>query len=103
MNIAVAALLFAGVLIALLSAIGVMAARNSFDRMHFAGSAAVLSPIALAIAAGIADLSAQSVVKGMLLAIIFLITSPVLAHATGKAFYRRERRIRGKDQMSVSR
>jgi multicomponent Na+:H+ antiporter subunit G len=94
MNIVMAILLFAGVLIALLSAIGVMAARDCFDQIHFATLAAVLSPAAIAIAAGLAGLSSQSVVKGVLLAIVFLLTGPVLAHATGRAFYRREQRIR---------
>ena len=94
MSVAVAIPLFAGVAIALLSALGVMAARDAFDRMHFVGPAAVLTPVLLAIAIGIAGDSAQSVVKAMLLAIIYLAVSPILAHATGKAIYRRELRIR---------
>ena len=94
MNIAVAIALFAGVAIALLSAIGVMAAHDPFDRVHFAGPAAVLTPIAVAIAAGISASSAQAAVKAILLAIIFLIAGPVLAHATGKALHRRDLRRR---------
>jgi monovalent cation/proton antiporter MnhG/PhaG subunit len=96
MNIAVAIPLFAGVAISALSAIGVMAARDPFDRMHFAGPAAVLSPILIGCAAALAASDAQSVMKAILLAIIFLIASPVLAHASGKAFYRRGQRVRGK-------
>jgi monovalent cation/proton antiporter MnhG/PhaG subunit len=99
MNIAVAIPLFAGVIVALLSAIGVMTARNAFDRMHFAGPAAVLSPILIAGAAvAAAASSTQSVLKGILLAFVFLIASPILAHATGKAFYRREQRIRNRSK-----
>ena len=96
MNIAVAIPLFAGVAIALLSAIGVMAARDPFDRMHFAGPAAALSPILIACAAALTASDAQSVLKAILLAVIFLIAGPILAHASGKAFYCREQRVRGK-------
>jgi multicomponent Na+:H+ antiporter subunit G len=81
-----AVLLLMGVGIVLASCVGLLIG-NSFDRLHYLGPPTVLAPIMIAAAVTIRDLSSATVVKGILLALAFLLSSPILTHATGAAGY----------------
>ena len=63
-----------------------------FDRLHFTGPASIFGPFCLALAIVIDEgpLS-QAGLKSMLVALLLLALSPVLAHATARAAFVRER------------
>ena len=83
-------LMGSGVAIQVLGCLGVAAMRDVFDRIHFGG---VSGYAATLIAAGLLVEEGFSLIadKALLLAAFLLITSPVLAHATGRAARIRER------------
>jgi multicomponent Na+:H+ antiporter subunit G len=84
-DVFVALLLVVGVAVGLISALGVLVMRGAFDRLHYtdtAGLGAVLISAAVAVREG---LSSQIGMKAVLLAVIFLVTSPVIAHLTARA------------------
>lgn len=79
-----------GVLVSLLCCVGLLAMRDVFDRMHYLGPATIISP--LLIAAGILLYSgiSQAGIKAVLIAVVLVVTSPVLAHTTARAARIRE-------------
>ena len=79
-------LLGVGVGSILLSCLGLLASGGPFEQLHFTGPAATIAPVAIA-AAVIVDESTPSsmVVKSVITAVILLVTSPVLVHATARA------------------
>ncbi|HEX2359363.1 MAG TPA: monovalent cation/H(+) antiporter subunit G [Solirubrobacterales bacterium] len=91
-EVVVAALLAAGVLIQLTSVIGILAARDVYDRLHFTGPASIFTPLAIAVAVAI-DFGplTQAGIKAALTAAIVALLGPVLAHATARAARIRER------------
>ena len=76
-------LLGVGVGSILLSCLGLLASGGPFEQLHFTGPAATIAPVAIA-AAVIVDESTPSsmAVKSVITAVILLVTSPVLVHAT---------------------
>lgn len=83
--IAVDVLLAAGVLVELLSCLGLWLMRDSFDRLHFLGPAATLGPVLIGAAVLVQHSSAQACVKIVLIVLFVLLINPVLAHATARA------------------
>ena len=83
-------LLGLGVGIELVACLGVVAMRGVYDRLHYNGPAIVG---ALAIGAAVVVRESFSLIgnKALLLALFVLATSPLLAHATGRAARLRER------------
>jgi multicomponent Na+:H+ antiporter subunit G len=88
-EIVVAILLGVGVLIELLSALGVLALRSPFDRLHYLAPATTIGPLTLAAAVLVADSDAQAKIKAVLLALVLLMTGPILTHATARAAWTR--------------
>ena len=89
-DIIVAVLLILGVGFVLISSFGVLVMRGTYDRLHYtdtAGFGAVLFATAVVVREGFSEIS----VKAVLLAAVFLILSPVLAHVVGRAARLRER------------
>ncbi len=87
----VAVLLALGVGVVLLSSLGLLLMRDVFDRLHFLGPAATLGPLAIAAAVLVEHSSAQAVLMVVLVAVVLIITAPVLTHATARAAHvRRE-------------
>lgn len=88
----VAALLAVAVVVQLLSVLGIVVARDVYDRLHFAGPASIFTPILIAIAVAI-DFGpvSQAGIKSALTALIIAGFGPVLAHATARAARIRER------------
>jgi len=88
-DILVAVLLILGVGFVLVSSLGVLVMRGTYDRLHYtdtAGFGAVLCAAAVVVREGFSEIS----VKAVLLAVIFLVFSPVLAHVVGHAARLRE-------------
>jgi len=90
-DVAVVVLVAIGVGSALLSAAGLLAARDPYDQLHFTGPATVVSPVAVAAAVLVEEPLSSAGVKSVLVAIIMLGTGPVLIHATARAARVRER------------
>jgi monovalent cation/proton antiporter MnhG/PhaG subunit len=76
-------LLFGGVAVLLLCAIGVVVMRDSLDRLHCASAA---SFGVLLIAVGVVVQESFSLIgnKALAIAVLLLVTNPVLAHATAR-------------------
>jgi monovalent cation/proton antiporter MnhG/PhaG subunit len=90
-EVVVAVLLGLGVGSALLSALGLLATSDAYDRLHFTGPATVIGPVAIAAAVLVEEPLSSAGIKSVLVALIMLGTGPVLVHATGRAARVRER------------
>jgi multicomponent Na+:H+ antiporter subunit G len=83
-------LLVLGVGIQLLSALGVLAMRNVYDRLHYVGSAGVGAAL-VAVAVTVRESFSLIGNKTLLIALFLLVSGPVLVHATARAARVRER------------
>ena len=84
-DLAVVVLLVLGVGITLLSCVGVLVMRNPYDRLHYTAPAAVLAPVAIAVAVVLEERLSAAGVKAVLVALVLVTTNPVLGHATARA------------------
>jgi multicomponent Na+:H+ antiporter subunit G len=80
----------AGVLVLLMCALGVLAMRSAYDRLHYASAAGWGAAL---IAAAILVRESLSLIadKALLTAAILVVCGPVLSHATARAGRIRER------------
>jgi monovalent cation/proton antiporter MnhG/PhaG subunit len=90
-SIAVAALLTFGVAVELACCIGVLVMDDAYDKLHYLGPAAIVGPLAVAAAIVVREEFSQAGIKALLTAGLLIVASPVLAHATGRALYIRQR------------
>lgn len=72
--------------------LGVLAADDVYDRLHFTGPASIFGPLLLAIAV-VLDFGpfSQAGLKATLTALLIIALNPVLVHATARAARIRER------------
>jgi len=84
-GLAVAVLLGFGVAVTWLSCLGVLAMRDPYDRLHYTGPAAVLAPVAIAAAVVLEERLSAAGIKAVLVALVLVVTNPVLGHATARA------------------
>jgi len=89
-EIGVAALLFAGVGIALVCCVGIWVMPDTYDQLHFAGPATTVAPVAITGAVILEESLSQAGVKAVLVAVVMGVTGPALTHATGRAARIRE-------------
>jgi multicomponent Na+:H+ antiporter subunit G len=91
-DVVVAVLLAIGVAVQLTGVVGVVVARNVYDRLHFTGPASIFGPLALA-AAIVLDEGpfSQAGLKSLLVALLVLGLNPILVHASARAAFVRER------------
>jgi multicomponent Na+:H+ antiporter subunit G len=89
-DLAVIALLAVGVAVTLLSCLGVLVMRDAYDRLHYTGPAAVVAPVAIAAAVVLEERLSAAGIKSLLVALVLVITNPVLGHATARAARIRE-------------
>jgi monovalent cation/proton antiporter MnhG/PhaG subunit len=78
-------LLGLGVASILMSTLGVLVMRNALDRLHFTAPAATLAPICFAVAVLVEEPLSSAGVKAVLVALVIVLTTPVLSHATARA------------------
>jgi multicomponent Na+:H+ antiporter subunit G len=83
-------LLFAGVLALLACALGVLAMRSPYDRLHYA-SAAGWGAALVAVAILVRESWSLIADKALLTGAILVVCGPVLSHATARAGRMRER------------
>ena len=84
-ELAVVVLLAFGVGVTLLSCLGVLVMRDPYDRLHYTGPAAVLAPVAIAAAVVLEERLSAAGIKALLVALVLVVTNPVLGHATARA------------------
>jgi multicomponent Na+:H+ antiporter subunit G len=86
------ALLAVGVAAQLLAVAGVLVGRDVYDRLHYIGPGSIFGPLALALAIVLDEGPfSQAGLKSGLVALLLLVLSPVLVHATARAAFVRER------------
>jgi monovalent cation/proton antiporter MnhG/PhaG subunit len=89
-DVIVAVLLGVGVAAALMSCLGVLLMRNALDRLHFTAPASTVTPVLFAVAVLVEEPLSSAGVKAVLVALLVLVTTPVLTHATARAARVRE-------------
>jgi multicomponent Na+:H+ antiporter subunit G len=94
--IVVDVLLGLGVATIVLSTLGVLVMREALDRLHFTAPAATLAPVCFAAAVLVEEPLSSAAVKAVLVALVIVVTTPVLSHATARAA-----RIRAADCWTV--
>ena len=102
----VGALLALGVGVELMCCIGVLAMRDAYDRLHFTGPASTLGPVAIAAAILVDESFSASGLKALLVAVVLVVTNPLLVHATARAGRVRELGgwgIRPEEELEVER
>jgi multisubunit Na+/H+ antiporter MnhG subunit len=83
-------LLGIAVLVAAGSVVGLVAARDDLDRLHFLAPASVLSPVLVAVAVVAREAFDGRAIKALLVAGFFLVLNPILSQATARAARVRE-------------
>jgi monovalent cation/proton antiporter MnhG/PhaG subunit len=81
-------LLVAGTAVALLACLGVLLMDDALDRLHFVGA---LTAAALLVGAAVLVRESFSLIgdRAVIVAVLVLVTNPVLTHATGRALHKR--------------
>lgn len=89
-----AVLLAVCVLANLVTSLGILKTTNLYDQIHFLGAGSILGAVSIAIAVILHEGWNQGAVKSVLIAILVLVSNPVLSHATARAGkIRRENRL----------
>ena len=86
------ALLAGGVAVQVLACVGVLVARDAFDRLHLAAPAAMLGVPLVSAAILVNESFSQGGIKAIATAVAVTVTVPVLGHAIARAARERERR-----------
>jgi multicomponent Na+:H+ antiporter subunit G len=77
-------LVVAGASVAL-SCAGLVVARTPSDKLHYTGPATVVAPVCLAAAVVVQEPLSSAGIKAVLVAIVMLLTGPIVLHATARA------------------
>ena len=83
-------LLTVGVVVELISCVGVLAAPQFYDRLHYLGPASTLGAFLIGAALVVQDGLKQQGVKSILVVVLLIVVGPVLTHATARAARIRE-------------
>ena len=78
-------LLVLGVGIELACCVGVLVMRGVYDKLHYTSPASTLGAFAIAGAVALRESFVKFGIKALLVAVVLLITNPVLSHATARA------------------
>ena len=81
----VAILLALGVASVLLSCAGVVVMRAPLDRLHFTAPASTIGPVLIAAAVLVEEPLSSAGIKAVMVALLIVVTTPVLSHATAHA------------------
>jgi multicomponent Na+:H+ antiporter subunit G len=84
-DVVVVLFLLLGVAIELLCCVGMLVAKDVFDRLHFLGPACTLGPLFIAAAIVVREGLSLSGNKALIVAVVIIVTSPVLTHATARS------------------
>ena len=83
-------LLAFGVVLVLISCVGLLVMRNFYDRLHYVGPASTLGAFFIGAALVVQNALKQQGVKSILVVLLLVIIGPVLTHATARAARTRE-------------
>jgi multicomponent Na+:H+ antiporter subunit G len=90
-DVLVWSLVVLGTAVQVLSVLGLLLARNPYDRLHFTGPASTIAPVAFALAVIVDEGPvSQAGVKSVLIALTLVVLNGVLVHATARAARIRE-------------
>jgi multicomponent Na+:H+ antiporter subunit G len=89
-DVAVAVLLGVAGVSVVISCLGVLVMRDPLDRLHFTAPAGVLTPVAVAAAVLVEEPLSSAGIKAVIVALLLIVTTPVLSHATARAARIRE-------------
>jgi monovalent cation/proton antiporter MnhG/PhaG subunit len=89
-DVVVAVLLGVAGLSVVISCLGVLVMRDALDRLHFTAPAGVLAPVAVAVAVLVEEPLSSAGIKAVIVAMLLIVTTPVLSHATARAARIRE-------------
>jgi monovalent cation/proton antiporter MnhG/PhaG subunit len=89
-TVVVAVLLAVGVASVLVSCLGVLVMRDALDRLHFTAPAATIAPVVVVAAVLVEEPLSSAGLKAVLVAVLIVVTTPVLSHATARAARIRE-------------
>ena len=90
-DVLVWSLVVLGTVVQVLCVLGVLLARNPYDRLHFTGPASTIAPVTFALAVILDEGPVtQAGVKSVLTAVALLVLNGVLVHATARAARIRE-------------
>jgi monovalent cation/proton antiporter MnhG/PhaG subunit len=89
-DVLVTVLLVVAVLAVLISCLGMLVMRDALDQLHFTAPAATIAPVAVAVAVLLEEPLSGAGVKAVIVAVLLVITTPVLSHATARAARIRE-------------
>ena len=90
-DVLVWSLVVLGSVVQVLCVLGVLLARNPYDRLHFTGPASTVAPVAFALAVIVDEGPVtQAGVKSVLTALALVVLNGVLVHATARAARIRE-------------
>ena len=89
-TVVVGVLLGVGVASVLLSCLGVLVMRDALDRLHFTAPADTIAPVVVAVAVLVEEPLSSAGIKAVLVAVLIVVTTPVLSHATARAARIRE-------------
>jgi multicomponent Na+:H+ antiporter subunit G len=84
-DLVVDALVIAGVTGELLCCLGLVVARDVFDRLHFAMASTTLPPFLIAAAVIVEEDWTQPGINALLVAAVLFLVNPMVAHATARA------------------
>jgi multisubunit Na+/H+ antiporter MnhG subunit len=84
-------LLALAAVVAVGSVVGLVAARDDLDRLHYLAPASVASPVLIAAAVVAREAFDGRAIKALLVAAAFVVLNPVLSQATARAQRVRER------------
>jgi multicomponent Na+:H+ antiporter subunit G len=82
---AIVLLLAGAITIELVCAVGVFVITDPFDKLHFLGPASALGSVLVAAAIVLEEALATNGVKSIIAALLLVLTSPILSHATARA------------------
>jgi monovalent cation/proton antiporter MnhG/PhaG subunit len=89
-DVVVGVLLAVGTLSVLLSCVGVVVMRTALDRLHFTAPAGTIAPVLFAAAVLVEEPLSSAGVKAVIVAVLIVVTTPSLSHATARAARIRE-------------
>ncbi len=90
--IAVDGLIALAVTVAVLCTIGLVAMRDAADRLHYVGPLTTVAPGLIALAIIVEDgVTSQAALKSLAIAVLMLLTSPIVSYATLRAIATRAR------------
>jgi multicomponent Na+:H+ antiporter subunit G len=89
-DVVVAALLAVAGVCVVISCLGVLVMRDALDRLHFTAPAGAIAPVAVAAAVLVEEPLSSAGLKAVMVAVLLMVTTPVLSHATARAARIRE-------------